>query len=65
VAANVTVDWPLDTVVDAGTVRLALLLAIETAVLAVAALDSVTVQVEAAAEVSVEGEQTNEVSVAR
>ena len=51
-------------VAEAGTVRLALLLASETAVLAVAALDKVTVQVEAAADINVEGEQDSEVSVA-
>ena len=48
---------------EAGTVKLALLLESETAVLLEAALENVTVQVDAAPELRVEGEQANEVRV--
>jgi hypothetical protein len=63
VAAKVAVDWPLATVTEADTVRLALLLAKVTTVLLEAVPESVVVQVEAAPGPNVAGLQLNEVSV--
>jgi hypothetical protein len=57
VAAKEAVDWPLDTVTQAGTVREALLLDKATTVLAVAAPERLTVQEEDVPEVRLAGPQ--------
>lgn len=63
VAVNTAVDCPLNTVTEAGTVRLLLLSEMETVVLLGTVADNVTVQVDEPLEVNVVGAQLSELSV--